>query len=189
MKKISMWLAITVMGLGFISLHADDTRDKKRDNNRRTSQSMVQKSVDRAANTLYVNECAACHMAYQPEFLPKRSWKKMMKGLDNHFDVDATMDPTDHTILSQYLQENAADAKHIDRTFARFARSISDSHTPLRITEIPKFKREHREIPQRLIKQKEVKSLANCVACHQGADKGSYDEHSISIPNYGRWDD
>ena len=188
MKKISMLTAITVIGLGFMYLSADDY-GKQENVTMHTLQKMWTKKSDNVIETLYVNECAACHMAYQPEFLPKRSWKKMMKGLDNHFDVDATMDPTDHAILSRYLQENAADAKRIDRTFSKFARSISVRNTPLRITEIPKFKREHREIPQRLIKQKEVKSLANCVACHQGADKGSYDEHSISIPNYGRWDD
>ena len=49
--------------------------------------------------------------------------------------------------------------------------------------------REHREIPKKLILQPEVKSFANCNACHTKAESGSYREREIRIPNYGRWED
>jgi hypothetical protein len=54
---------------------------------------------------------------------------------------------------------------------------------------VPYFIRKHREIPRRIIKQKEVKTLSNCTACHTTAEKGVYSERAIRIPNYGRWDD
>jgi mono/diheme cytochrome c family protein len=140
---------------------------------------------------LYRQECAACHMAYQPEFLPKRSWKKMMsdKALQDHFGTDATLEESDRQKIAAFLEANSADSKATGKYFRKIARSIPDRATPLRISETPYFKKEHREIPRRLITQTEVKSIANCAACHRTADKGYYGERDIVIPNYGRWDD
>jgi hypothetical protein len=60
---------------------------------------------------------------------------------------------------------------------------------PLRITELRFIKRKHREIPEKMIKGNEqVKLLGNCNACHTQADKGSFDEDSVSIPNYPNYD-
>jgi len=67
--------------------------------------------------------------------------------------------------------------------------SVANNETPLRISQTPYFLREHRGVPKRFIEQKEVKSLANCTACHTTATQGSYSERAIKIPNYGRWDD
>ncbi|MDQ1340923.1 MAG: hypothetical protein QG567_2081, partial [Campylobacterota bacterium] len=50
------------------------------------------------------------------------------------------------------------------------------------------FIKEHKGIKPKLIEQKDVKSLANCMACHTKADKGSYSEREINIPNYGKWE-
>ncbi|MDK9694692.1 MAG: diheme cytochrome c [Sulfurimonas sp.] len=47
----------------------------------------------------------------------------------------------------------------------------------------------HRELSAKHIEQKEVKSLANCMACHTKSDKGSYNEREINIPNFGKWED
>jgi hypothetical protein len=59
---------------------------------------------------------------------------------------------------------------------------------PLRITEVPYIRRKHHEIPERLIKANDkVKSLSYCDACHQQADKGSYDDDTVSIPGHGNW--
>ena len=58
----------------------------------------------------------------------------------------------------------------------------------LRISQTPHFVKEHREITQKMITQPEVKSIANCTACHTKAETGSYREREIHIPNYGRWE-
>lgn len=147
-------------------------------------------SANNDATALYKSECAACHMAYQAQFLPKRSWTKMMDNLSNHFDTDASLSKEDTEKIKEYLVNNASDSGiRINRDILKFTRSIPNNETPIAITQIPKFKREHRKIPNKVIAQEEVKSLSNCVACHANANKGWYDEDNIKIPNYGRWDD
>lgn len=42
------------------------------------------------ANDAVKKECGACHMAFQPQFLPQRSWRLMMGDLANHFGEDAS---------------------------------------------------------------------------------------------------
>lgn len=147
-------------------------------------------SANSDITALYKSECASCHMAYQAEFLPKRSWLKMMDNLSNHFDTDASLSKEDNEKIRQYLVENSSDSGiRINREILKFAQSIPNNESPIAITQIPKFKKEHRKIPNKVIAQEEVKSLSNCIACHTDANKGFYDEHKINIPNYGRWDD
>lgn len=137
----------------------------------------------------YINECGSCHFAFQAGFLPKRSWEKMMKDLENHFGTDASLELKDHNYILAYLKENSADNATQYKRSRKMNASISANQTPLKITEVPYFVREHREIPKRFVTQKEVGSLSNCIACHRTADKGIYSERAIKIPNYGRWDD
>ncbi len=147
--------------------------------------------VKPANNKLYQNECASCHFGYQPGLLPKKSWKKLMKAksLENHFGVDASLDEADRVKILKYLEANSAETqKNSSKVSRKFLKSLVGK-APLKITDIPYFKKEHREIPKRLIVQKEVKSLANCKACHTTADKGYFGEKGIKIPNYGKWDD
>ena len=181
MKKLIVLAAI----LSTVILFADDDDKKKY---KKYNISTNQKSSE---VTLYKNECGSCHMAYQPEFLPKRSWVKMMKqkSLEDHFGVDATLDEADRKKILKFLTANAGDSKKVYGEFREFIESIKKNSTPLRISEVPYFKKEHRKIAKKWIKQKEVKTIANCIACHKKADKGSYDDDEIIIPNYGRWDD
>lgn len=138
---------------------------------------------------LYIKECGSCHMAYQPEFLPRRSWKKMMETLKDHFGTDATLEPQNKKTIHAYLMSNAADTKRVGKQFTELAGSIENGDTPLRISDTPYFKEVHREIPAKLIEHKEVKSIANCNACHQKAEQGDYRKRNIIIPNYGAWKD
>ncbi|PHS58524.1 MAG: cytochrome C [Sulfurimonas sp.] len=140
-------------------------------------------------NQDYIKECASCHFAYQPGLLPQRSWKKLMGNLQNHFDTDASLEKPDRVLLLKYLVNNASDTINAYKRSRKIDRSISKNKSPLAVTQTPYFKHEHREIAQRFIQQKEVRSLSNCMTCHTKADKGYYGERDINIPNYGRWDD
>jgi len=140
-------------------------------------------------NQAYINECASCHFAYQPGLLPQQSWKKLMSNLENHFDTDASLEESDRVILLHYLVKNAADNATQYKRSKKINRSIPSEQTPIAVSETPYFKKEHRKIPQRIILQKEVKSLSHCMACHTTADKGIYSERALKIPNYGGWDD
>lgn len=143
------------------------------------------KSSVATMNPVYQEECGSCHMAYPSGLLPSRSWKKMMSDLENHFADNAELDTETHQIISQFLAKNSSD-KHT----GKLTRSIKPSQTPLRISELAYFKHEHNEIPQHMVNTNpEVKSFSQCNVCHAKAEQGSFNEHNVRIPGYGKWDD
>ncbi len=140
-------------------------------------------------NTLYRSECGSCHFAFPPGFLPARSWNKLMSNLSDHFGENAELAPETLKTLTGYLIANAADNAPSRRS-VKFVDSIPANRAPLRISEVPYFVRKHNEIPARAVKgNPKVGSLANCAACHTRADAGSFSEHEVNIPGYGRWED
>lgn len=147
------------------------------------------RGVAPVTNEFYAKECGSCHFAYQPGLLPSRSWKKLMGDLQNHFNTDASLDAEDNQKILKYLIDNSAEKFTNYKRSRKINNSIRDEETPIAVTDTRYFIKKHREIRKDLITQKEVKSLANCMACHKTADKGSYSERDINIPNYGRWDD
>ncbi|MDQ6977581.1 MAG: diheme cytochrome c [Ghiorsea sp.] len=137
-------------------------------------------------NKLYQESCASCHMGFQPNLLPSASWEKIMspKALEDHFGDNAEVNEKDRQAILVYLKTYAADQK--GRRLLRFGRG----EAPMRITELRYFKREHNEIPKRMVQgNPKVRSLSNCMACHTGAERGDYSERGIRIPSYGRWED
>lgn len=137
----------------------------------------------------YQESCGECHMAYQPGFLPARSWEKLMGSLDDHFDENAEVDANTQQQLTEYLTRNAADFSDYKRSRAMM-NALSSGETPIRISETRYFIRKHDELPKRLVENNpDVKSFSRCEACHTDANKGSYDEHRVRIPGYGLWED
>jgi len=119
-------------------------------------------------------ECGACHMAFQPQMLPKKSWRKIIDGLSDHFGEDASLDAETAGHIKAYHVKNAADSSWLG---GKFMRGLSKTDAPLRITETPYWIREHdEEVPQKAWKDPKVKSKANCLACHKGANRGDYDD-------------
>jgi len=140
-------------------------------------------------NKLYATECGSCHFAYQPGWLPARSWQKMMGGLDNHFGENAELDQKTSDQITRYLVAESADMKS-NRKSRKILRSIRENEAPLSISSLRYMLKKHDEIPQRLIKgNAKVGSRANCIACHKGATKGYFNEHGVNIPGYGPWED
>lgn len=190
MKKLVWFIAAGVLGVSLVM--ADSDEKYEREENERGEYRYIKETPKRYSSKvepLYKNECSACHMAYQAEFLPKRSWKKMMSALDDHFGVDASLDDEDRKKILNYLLENSADSKRVYGEFKEFSESFPKDKILLRISEVPYFKKEHRKISKKYIIQKEVKSISNCNACHQKADSEDYNERNIVIPNYGKWED
>jgi Dihaem cytochrome c len=60
------------------------------------------------ANAKWQKECSACHMAFQPSLLPAQSWRKVMAGLDKHFEVDASLSAQDASEITQFLEAHAS---------------------------------------------------------------------------------
>ena len=121
----------------------------------------------------YRQECgSSCHLPYPPALLDAASWRAVMGGLDKHFGTDASLDAAARAEILRFLESNSG------------RRDTSAGGKPLlRITETPKFLKEHRkEVPAEVLRRPDVKSFANCGACHAGADKGDYAERGIRVP-------
>ena len=121
---------------------------------------------------IYVDECAACHMANPAGFLPQRSWTKIMTTLDDHFGENTTLGEACRAEIKSYLVQNAADAG--GRPSGLLSR-VAPDETLLRISEMPWFSSEHDgEVSSCRLKKAE--SMAHCAACHRGADREIFED-------------
>ena len=125
--------------------------------------------LDAVSDPAAKQECSACHIAYPAAFLPARSWEAIMGNLSSHFGEDASLAPDVAAGIQTYLVANAAPDN------SRLLRRVKPEETPLRISELPWFKRKHSDevSPARL---KKAGSWANCVACHRDAASGYFSE-------------
>lgn len=119
-------------------------------------------------------ECGSCHLAFSPAMLPASSWRRMMAELKNHFGDDASLDPMTAQQITRYLVAHAADAP--GRTPGKLLRGVDLQSAPQRITTLPQWEHKHRKVPAWEWRHKEVRSKANCLACHVDAEAGDYDE-------------
>ncbi|MDF1486449.1 diheme cytochrome c [Ramlibacter sp. H39-3-26] len=119
----------------------------------------------------YKQECAACHIAYPPAFLPSGSWSSIMNGLGQHYGTDASLDEATVRQISVWLQAHAGTA-----------RRVKEPPPEDRITRSAWFERKHRKIDPQVWKHPAVKSAANCAACHTRADSGDYDDDNVAFP-------
>ena len=107
-----------------------------------------------------------------PRPLSADAWRAVMAGLDRHFGADASLEPAARDDILAFLERNAG------------RRDTSAGGRPLlRVTQTRWFVKEHRdEVPAEVLRRPDVKSFANCGACHPGADRGVYAERDIRIP-------
>jgi hypothetical protein len=130
--------------------------------------------VSSVTDPVVIKECGACHMPYQPAFLPARSWEKLMTGLKDHFGENAELDETKLKQITAYLMANAG-----DRAGGRGMRGLGPTETPLRISETPWFQHKHGKrdrIAPATLKRRGAKSVSDCVACHNGAAQGYFED-------------
>ena len=115
--------------------------------------------VPPVTNEAAKKECGACHMAYQPQFLPANSWRRIFADLGNHFGEDASLDDAVRQEILSYYVANAAPGRN--------------GETPLRITEQRWWQRKHSEEVLEADWAK-AKFKGNCTACHARAEQGVY---------------
>jgi mono/diheme cytochrome c family protein len=119
----------------------------------------------------FTAECAACHTAYPPGMLPAKSWRRIMKGLDEHYGSDASLDAKTVVEIGQWLQTHAG-------TYKRVAEEPPQD----RLTKSVWFERKHRKIGPAVWQLPSVKSAANCAACHTGTEQGLFDDDNLKRP-------
>ncbi len=140
-------------------------------------------------NPQYLEECGGCHFPYQPGLLPARSWVKLMGGLEDHFGENAELPGDDAAAIEAYLVDNAADRSDYKRS-RKIMKYMQPGETPLRISKTAYFLKEHDELPRRMVEDNpQVGSFSKCEACHTRIETGSFEEHEIDIPGFGRWED
>lgn len=126
------------------------------------------------ADPLVKEECGSCHLAFAPSMLPAKSWQRMMVNLIRTSGITPVLirpSPKNHPLSRcqrrrrrwSALQQQVAEGRGLGQC-------------PQRITELPKWVREHRKVPDWEWRHKDVRTKANCVACHTGAEQGYYDE-------------
>jgi hypothetical protein len=122
----------------------------------------------------YEKECGSCHFAYQPGWLPERSWRRIMATLKDHFGEAIELKSAERDAVLGYLVAGSAERAANQRSL-EVLQAIAPGDTPLSITRVlyvggihggfldPAFKGE----PQ-------AKTLAQCPLCHQRADRGRF---------------
>ncbi|MFZ0448216.1 MAG: diheme cytochrome c [Desulfatiglandaceae bacterium] len=158
--------------------HKERRRYQKRE--RRHSEHNGKRNLAIVNNAMYMENCGACHFAYQPGLLPSGSWGKILNNLADHFGEDIDLDDESRKIIAEYLKANAADYSPA-KLSAKIMKKIGNQ-TPLRITQIPYIQREHHELQPSVFKRKSIGSLSNCLACHTTAENGIYDDDNVTIP-------
>ena len=149
----------------------------------------------KVTNEAVLSECTDCHIAYQPRMLPQRSWRKLMDGLGDHFGEELELDDAAREEVLGYFLANAADAagKHKKKGHG-FLRGLDPDEAPIRITETPRWRKEHHELPDRVWADPRLEFKGQCEVCHTEAARGRYDDdHGLRVPgpegSWRRWDD
>ena len=114
-------------------------------------------------------ECGSCHIAYPAQLLPAESWRRTLASLNRHFGVDASVEPAELKHIAAFLEANSAVGK------------MAETPPPAQITDAAWFRRKHRKVPAADWKSAQVKSAANCSACHASAEHGDFSERQLKF--------
>jgi len=128
---------------------------------------------------VYADECSACHEAFHPSLLTRKSWRALMASLGDHFGEDASLDAETTTNLTTWLVANAAETT--DTRAAHVFRSTNPEY-PFTITKTRFWQRTHARIDPLVFTSKPVYTRANCAACHDDNASGMFYPGNISIP-------
>jgi hypothetical protein len=154
---LSAAVAVGVYGL-FISIESDVYSD---------SEALF------SQDALYTEECGACHMAYPPGLLPEESWLLLLGHLDDHFGDNAELAELERVHIGEYLQREALQHGK-PTTMSRMLRNLPKGPF-IRITELPNFILDHRELAANIDDRSLSESyFGNCETCHTAAVQGRF---------------
>ena len=132
----------------------------------------------------FVAECASCHTLYPPHLLSRESWSKVMDTLDDHFGDDASLDDTTRLSIKEYLLKNSAENSTKESAFY-ILKSLKENEDIIAVTQTAYWKARHQGIDKKIFSSNEIKSKANCKACHSDIEKGLIEDSNIKIPKTG----
>lgn len=104
-----------------------------------------------------------------------------MSQLENHFGDDASLDEEDTNIIKKFLIENSAQNSTKEAS-VKFLNSIKNEDI-IAMTQTVFWKKKHKNISKDIFKHKDVRSKANCKACHTDIEKGLIEDENIKNIN------
>jgi hypothetical protein len=141
----------------------------------------LRRDVGPNTSEAYEKECGGCHFAYQPGWLPERSWRKLMGSLGQHFGENTELKAEVRDALLAYLVAGSADHRRSQRSLEVLA-AITPGDTPTRISSVLYVGGIHGGFLDPAFRGKpEVKTLAQCPACHQQASRGWFSAVTYSV--------
>lgn len=132
-------------------------------------------------NATWRSECGSCHLAFHPTLLPARSWDTLLSDQKNHFGDDLSLEPAVIAELLDFARRHAAESALTEAAW-KINRSVPAQDAPLRITETAYWKRKHRAIQGEVWSAPVVRTRANCAACHQDAERGTFEDAAMHLP-------
>ena len=100
-----------------------------------------------------------------------------MSDLENHFGDDASIDDKTNKEILAFLVKNSAETSTMEASW-NFLNSINNKDI-IAISKTDFWKERHKEIPKNLFKNNQIKSKANCKACHSDIEKGLVEDENI----------
>ena len=100
-----------------------------------------------------------------------------MGGLENHFGDDASLDEKTNQDILTFLLKNSAETSTMKPSF-NFLNSIKNQDI-IAMTKTTYWEKTHKKIPKEIFENSEVKSVANCKACHSDIEKGLIENENI----------
>ena len=126
---------------------------------------------------LYKKECGSCHIAYAPYLLPQKAWANLMGDLQNHFGDDASLDEPEFADISSFLNANVS-----ERYETQFKANLaSENISEIAISKYKFYQKAHENLPQSLFESPQIKSKANCNACHENGELGFFGKSGIDF--------
>lgn len=180
--RLAVWLIVTLMaGAAFIYLPPEKRSDFT--DYPMMLKAMKGQAVELAPSAAWKAECAeSCHNAFHPALLPAESWRKVMAGLDDHFGETIELDDAAQKEIEGFLTSASAESSYSEASI-KILRSLKKGEAPARITDVPYWKKKHADIKEDVFSRKSVVSKSNCVACHPGAEAGSFEDKDIKVPD------
>ncbi len=130
-------------------------------------------------------ECGGCHLAYHPTLLPARGWQRIMAEQQSHFGEDLALDEATISHVTDFLVANAAERALTEAAW-KIQRTTPAEATPLRITELPYWRRTHDGLPAWVWKSPQVHGKHDCATCHLDAERGTFEDGAMRLPPRAR---
>ncbi len=100
-----------------------------------------------------------------------------MADLENHFGDDASLDENDTKTILDFLVNFSAEKSKKEASVKIL--NSKENIDIIAISQTNFWKNVHKKIPKRVFLHKDIKSKANCKACHSDIEKGLIEDDKI----------